>query len=372
MFKLYGYKWFSSATDSDVSLTLARITDTEGSTIQGTRGLSLFFLKTRLEDNRLNDIQIVKLKDKLGTRQLPTAELLLDGTQAIKMSTEGRGVAEIASMLQVTRVHNAIAATAAMRRMLMAATDYAEKRVAFGRTLSQHPVHMQTLARMELEARAAFVMVIQAAKLLGRHDSGCASDEDKMMLRILTPLVKLYTAKQAMSVVSEGLEAFGGQGYIEETGIPIALRDAQVLPIWEGTTNVLAMDVLRVLSKTNGEALLAFHSVVKQKLETALNDQELREMAEKIVHTFQEMVKVLKQNPMLLEAGARDFAYSLARIYSASCLLEMATRPQAIPSDIIAAKRWSTSQDLCPFLTNHGLGQYEDEAKKGDTSLLLQ
>ncbi|RWS18970.1 hypothetical protein B4U80_03371, partial [Leptotrombidium deliense] len=115
-YRLYGYKWFSSAADAEITLTFARISDMEGNFLHGTRGLTLFLLKTRDDNGVLNNINVVKLKDKLGTRQMPTAELLLDGTLAYKVSKEGRGVASLAYMLHVTRVYNAVVAVAAMRR----------------------------------------------------------------------------------------------------------------------------------------------------------------------------------------------------------------------------------------------------------------
>lgn len=115
-YKLFGYKWFSSATDSDMTLTLARVVDENGQTTKGNKGLSMFYLTTRNEDGNLNDIQVVRLKDKLGTRQLPTAELLLDGTVAYRVSQEGRGIPAIASVLTITRIHNSLASVAAMRR----------------------------------------------------------------------------------------------------------------------------------------------------------------------------------------------------------------------------------------------------------------
>ncbi|CAG2178245.1 unnamed protein product, partial [Oppiella nova] len=152
MFKLYGYKWFSSATDADIALTLARIADDEGNVLQGTQGLTLFLLKVRDDTSKqLNGIDMIRLKDKLGTRQVPTAELLLDGTVAHKMSEEGRGVAAIANMLQMTRIHNAVGSAGSMRRIISIARDYAQRRKAFGKPISQYPIHMQTLARMDIE-----------------------------------------------------------------------------------------------------------------------------------------------------------------------------------------------------------------------------
>nr|XP_006812241.1 PREDICTED: isovaleryl-CoA dehydrogenase, mitochondrial-like [Saccoglossus kowalevskii] len=194
----------------------------------GSKGVSLFYLETRNADGKLNGIDIQRLKNKLGTRQLPTAELLLDGTTAQLISQPGRGVASISHMLTITRLHNAIGAVAGMRRILNLARDYSKRRVAFGKMIEDHPVHMQTMARMEMETRASLLLLMESSRLLGLDECNLATDHERLLLRILTPIMKLYTAKQAMSVTSEGLECFGGQGYIEDTGLPGILRDAQV------------------------------------------------------------------------------------------------------------------------------------------------
>ncbi|KAJ6659154.1 hypothetical protein lerEdw1_019457 [Lerista edwardsae] len=149
-YSLHGLKWFTSATDSDVTLTLARIMAADGRAEQGSKGLSLFYLEVRDKDGNLNGIEMQRLKDKMGTRQLPTAELLLDGARAYRISAEGRGVASIANMLTITRIHNVISAVGLMRRVIFLARDYATKREAFGKYLKEHPLHMQTLARMEV------------------------------------------------------------------------------------------------------------------------------------------------------------------------------------------------------------------------------
>ena len=145
LYTLHGYKWFSSATDSDISFTLART--------EGNSKLSMFYLKTRTDSGRLNNIQVYKLKNKLGTRQLPTAELLLHGTEARLVGEEGRGIAAISNMLTVTRIHNSVSAAAAMRKITSLARDYATRRSAFGSEIYKHPLHIQTLARMEVETR---------------------------------------------------------------------------------------------------------------------------------------------------------------------------------------------------------------------------
>ncbi|KAJ8312676.1 hypothetical protein KUTeg_010049 [Tegillarca granosa] len=281
-YKLFGYKWFSSATDADITFTLARIVDDRGHTIKGTKGLTLFYLETRKENGELNNIYIQKLKNKLGTKQVPTAELLLDGPVAFKVSEEGRGVAGISSMLTISRIHNAMSAVGAMRRFV--------------------------------EVRGATLLTLEIARLLGREDTGIATEEEKLLIRLLTPLAKLYTGKQAMSVVSEGVECFGGQGYIEDTGIPGLLRDAQVLTIWEGTTNVLSLDVLRAVAKTKGQVLAALKNDVQQKLSKADNG-DLLSCANKINEAVMSLLTLTMKHQDKMETAARDFAFNLSQVY---------------------------------------------------------
>ena len=237
VFELFGYKWFTSAITSDMTLTLARIHDEDDCVTSGTRGLSMFYLTVREKSGKLNGIQVHKMKEKLGTRQLPTAELILEGTKAQLIGEPGRGINLITGMLTVTRIHNAVAACSAMRRMTQLARDYATRRTAFKTKLSNHQAHVSTLARMEIETRAAMLLTLEVSRLFGRVELNEATDREKDLMRILTPLTKLQTAKQAVAICSEGLECFGGQGYIEETQMPRLFRDSQVLPIWEGNLN---------------------------------------------------------------------------------------------------------------------------------------
>lgn len=362
-YKLHGFKWFTSATDADMTLTLARVQDKTGATIPGSKGLSLFYAEvSRDEDGRLRGIEVQRLKDKLGTRQMPTAELLLDGLPAHRLSEEGRGVSSIANMLTITRIHNSVSAAAAMRRVLQLARDYATRRTAFGKLLKDHPLHMQTLARMEVESRGAFLLVMDVCRLLGREESGVATEHDAHLLRLLTPVVKLYTGKQAVAVVSEGLESFGGQGYIEDTGLPGILRDAQVLSIWEGTTNVLSLDVLRCVARSSGMVLHAYFSHTKSLLAGASSVSSLAPAVTAVggaLCELEEFVQVAATRaPSYLELAARDLAYSLARIYTGALLIDHACWKGASPSDTYAALRWC-EQDLCPVARNQRRGHYD-------------
>ncbi|XP_050779726.1 acyl-CoA dehydrogenase family member 11-like isoform X3 [Gopherus flavomarginatus] len=307
---LYGFKWFTSATDSDMTLTLARIMDAQGRVEQGSKGLSLFFLEVRDKQGKLNGIEVQRLKQKLGTRQVPTAELLLDGSKAHRVETRG-----------------------------------------------------------------AFLMLMEIARLLGLEETKMASEQDLHLLRLLTPVAKLYTGKQAIAVISEGLECFGGQGYMEDTGLPVALRDAQVLTIWEGTTNILSLDVLRSLTKSQGQVLAAFCSGVQGKLELASSISELEssvQLLQDALHRLGQFTqRVGSKGAVAMELAARDFAYTLARIYTGALLLEHAAQPDASSTDTYAAQRWC-KQDLCPVDSEEKAGCYDDKAVSMDTYLVYE
>ena len=300
-FRLHGTKWFTSATTSEMALALARIGSSEA--------LSLFQLELRDASGRLNDIEVHRLKDKLGTRALPTAELSLRGTPARLVGEPGKGIRTIATMLNITRLYNACCAAAQMRRAVMLAEDYARRRIAFGRPLIEQPLHAETLRAMEQETRVATLMIFHAAALLGRDETGKASEDERKLLRLMTPLVKLYTAKQAVAVCSEALEAFGGAGYIEDTGLPVLLRNAQVLAIWEGTTNVLALDLLRALGKD--DSLPLFAAFVRERVTGK------GKVDEALSQELENLPGLLADAP---ERNARRLAFAMARILGTALL----------------------------------------------------
>ncbi|MEJ2085001.1 MAG: acyl-CoA dehydrogenase family protein [Acidobacteriota bacterium] len=250
--RLYGRKWFTSAAASQIALTLAR---PEGQGAGG-QNLALFLVETRDAEGHLANIRIDRLKDKLGTRKLPTAELTLEGTPAQPVYGTTDGVKNISPMLNVTRLWNGVSAISLMRRGLALVGDFANKRIVFGAPLSQKPLHRYLISGLQAEFEGAFHLTFRVAELMGTEECDETSEHDQILLRLLTPIMKLTTAKQAVAVLSEVLEAFGGAGYVEDTGLPVLLRDAQVLPIWEGTTDVLALDMLRVLSQQGSSAAL--------------------------------------------------------------------------------------------------------------------
>jgi alkylation response protein AidB-like acyl-CoA dehydrogenase len=339
-FRLYGTKWFTSAVTSQMTLTLAR---PEGNPPGGS-GLALFYLEIRNPDGSLNGVAVNRLKDKLGTRMVPTAELTLDGARAIPVAGITSGIKNITPMLAITRTWNAVCAVSGMRHAIALARDYATRRVAFGAPLKDKPLHADTLAGMQAEFEGAFQLTFRAVELLGRDEAREITDDETQLLRLLTPLVKLTTGKQAVAVASETLEAFGGAGYIEDTGLPRILRDAQVLPIWEGTTNVLALDVLRALGR--GSSLEPIVREVKARTEKA--DARLAgavDVARRAVaHAEAWLAESIGRGLDAIEAGARRFALTLGRALELALLVDHATWAAANGGDLrplAAAKRFA-------------------------------
>ena len=332
---LYGRKWFTSAATSQIALTLARPEGNPG----GGRGLALFYLEMRDAHGRLRNIAIVRLEDKLGTRKVPTAELTLDGTPAQLVLGTTDGVRNITPVLNITRLWNGISAVSLMRRAVALALNYAYRRTAFGALLSEKPLHLDTLAGLQAETEAAFHLAFLVAELTGRAETKEIDEEQTLLLRLLTPLMKLTTGKQVVGVVSEALEAFGGAGYVEDTGLPMLLRDAQVLPIWEGTTNVLALDALRALG-TDDRAFHALKAEVTRCL-ASVHDPRSAEPARIVQSAFAHaeswLAEARKAGTPVLEAGARRFALTLGRATELALLCRHAQWSLENEGDVRAA-----------------------------------
>lgn len=333
--RLYGKKWFTSAITSQMALTLAR---PEGNGPGGS-GLAMFYVETHNDDGSLNGIRVERLKDKLGTRKVPTAELTLDGARAVLVADTRHGTRNIEPMLTVTRAWNSVTSVSFMRRAIALARAYARQRRAFGAKLDELPLHVDTIAGLEAETRGAFLLAFELVELMGRQEAGELDDAQKALLRLITPIAKLLTAKQAVSVVSECIEAFGGAGYVEDTGLPVLLRDAQVLPIWEGTTNVLALDT--VLRGELGVGLPA----LRQRLQRAMsapNDERLAKAGQQAVAAVEHVSSWLSHNddPRRLQAHARRVAMTLGRALELALLVEhgdvaAACRFAAAPLDLL-------------------------------------
>lgn len=318
---LWGRKWFTSAATSQMALTLAR---PEGNA-EGGRGLALFYVETRDDTGRLDRIQVLRLKDKLGTRKVPTAELILDGTPAIPVAGTVDGIRRIVPMLTMTRTWNSVCAASFMRRGIALVRDYGRRRMAFGRPLSRQPLHVQTLASLQAEYEAAFQLCFELVHLLGRAEHGDTDEDAGALLRLMTALAKLTTGKQAVAVSTEAIECFGGAGYVEDTGLPLLVRDSQVLPIWEGTTNVLSLELLKACGDGAPLALL------RRRITTcarACRDDRLA-AAVSVAGTAADRAlawyrSAADSGRAALEAHARGFALTLGRATALALMCEHA------------------------------------------------
>ncbi len=318
---LYGPKWFTSAITAQTSMTLARIEEKD-EVVSGSRGLSLFYLQIRDDENKWNSIRINRLKDKLGTRALPTAELDLRGTPAILIGEIGKGIKQISTMLNITRIYNSISAVSLMRRALALAKDYATKREAFEIFLIDLPLHAETLVKCEVKYTGSFLFIFYVIELLGKSECGKSNFDESKMLRLLTPIVKLYTGKESIIVISELLECMGGAGYLEDTGIPMLLRDAQVLSIWEGTTNVLSLDVLRSIYKES--TFISFVTIMRDKLShfssnLSIEKDYLENELQKLIEYASSMEN---REQHLVETDAREFSFAIAKFLIGLLLVE--------------------------------------------------
>jgi alkylation response protein AidB-like acyl-CoA dehydrogenase len=312
--RLHGRKWFSSAVVGEAALALAR---PEGAGT-GTAALALFYVETKDDEGAWRGITIDRLKKKLGTHELPTAEIHLDGLPATPVGPLDHGVRQIAPMLNVTRTWNAVCAVASMARAITLARDYATRRSAFGARLIDQPLHARTLADMQAEHEAAFALAFFVAGLLSRTERGQAAAHEAALLRLLTPLAKLWTAKVSIRVISEALECFGGAGYIEDTGLPQLLRDAQVYAIWEGTTNVLSLDMLRAIGSSG---IAPIREAIDGLIGT---DAPERGVIVGTLDATEALLGDIVADRASLEASARGIAFTLARSMAAALLVRSA------------------------------------------------
>ncbi|MBP9151933.1 MAG: acyl-CoA dehydrogenase family protein [Flavobacteriales bacterium] len=309
-YELKGHKWFTSAITADMAFTLA---STEQPQDGKRASLSVFHLPIRNADGKLNGIVVEALKDKLGTRALPTAQLELTGTKARLVGEKGKGVKTISTLFNITRIYNTVSAISYMRRAYALPKAYATQREAFGKNIGKHVLYEKSLRKLEITYQSNLLLGLFLTRLLGKEECNLASETEQSLLRLLTPVAKLYTAKQAIKSASECIEMFGGMGYLEDSGIPSILRDTQTLSIWEGTTNVLSLDMLRAAEKENGINAFAVYSkeLLKQDYPASLKDFHTRIGIK--LNTFLGFVSSAKSAEDMV-ASSRDVAFYLAEV----------------------------------------------------------
>ncbi len=250
--RLHGEKWFCSNADAEVMMLLAR---PEGAG-PGTRGVGLFLMPRRLEDGSQNHYRIVRLKDKLGTRSMASGEIKLEGAIAYAVGKLDRGFAQMAEMVNSSRLSNGVKSTALMRRAHHDAMTVARNRVVFGQRIIDLPLARRQLMKIMLPTEQALSMSFLTADALDRAEAG--SQDAAALLRILTPTLKFRATRDARKVCGDALEMRGGIGYIEEFATARLLRDAHLGSIWEGTGNIVAIDALkRAVGRHGADAALS-------------------------------------------------------------------------------------------------------------------
>jgi putative acyl-CoA dehydrogenase len=307
---LTGHKWFCSAPMCDLFLTLA----------YSAEGLTCFLLPRVLAAGERNGFRIARLKDKLGNRSNASAEVEFDGALAWQVGEAGRGVATIIEMVSATRLDCVLGSAAGMRLATVAAVHHASHRVAFGKELAAQPLMAWVLADLTLESQAATALALRLAGAADRAGRGDAAQ--RALLRVALPAAKYWVCKRAPTHAAEALECLGGNGYVEESGMPRLYREAPLNSIWEGSGNVTALDVLRALARSPGcaDALLA-------ELDLAAGGDRRLDAA--VAELRQQLAGLETATSLAAQQGARRLAGLIAVTLQAALLVRHMPGPVA-------------------------------------------
>lgn len=307
--RLYGEKYFASNVGMcGVAMVLARQTTNPKT---GSKGLTLFAVPWHDDDGQLNQITIRRLKDKLGVRAVPSGEVEFNGAKAYVVGDPTKGIYYMLEALNLSRICNAAASVGIMKRALDEAMHYTAGRTAFGQTVSQFPMVQHSLGALHAKWHASLVALFD---LVSRYDdvvNGNASEEEQQLVRLLIALVKKETAEWAIEFTHEAIELHGGNGYIEDFVLPRLLRDAQVLTVWEGTANILAHELIRLVQKNA-------HVTLLKELQQTSNPY-LQQLATSLEKRFEIFVTL---DPAMQTLEAKPLMQQLARLYEAVIAVE--------------------------------------------------
>lgn len=318
-YRLTGEKYFASnAGMAGVAMVLARM---EGSA-EGSRGLSLFAVPWRKDDGSLNGIQIRRLKDKLGVRAVPSGEVEFDSALAYVVGDPKKGFYYMMEALNLSRICNAIASLGIMRRAFNEALMYAERRNAFGKKLTDFPMVQESLATMKAKLEVELATTFDLIKLFDKVTSGNASDEETALNRLKIALVKKETAEQAIHFAHEALEMHGGNGYIEDFVTPRLLRDAQVLTVWEGTANILGLELLRLVNKFS--AHLLFIDEMTERLDAVPESSWKQRISNAVEKLAKDLTLFASLDPDNQTIEAKGLMHTMALLYEGVIALEWA------------------------------------------------
>ncbi|WP_100372791.1 acyl-CoA dehydrogenase family protein [Bacillus sp. FJAT-45037] len=327
-FRITGEKYFASnAGNCGVAMVLAR---TDGAS-KGSKGLSLFAVPWRREDGSLNGITIRRLKDKLGVRAVPSAEVEFQDSVAYLVGKQEKGIHYMMEALNLSRICNAVASIGIMRRAYREALTYATDREAFGQTLTTYPMIQDTLLNMavklEIETIAIFQLVSEYDELMNIDSESSVCEE--AYVRLLIAILKKESAEQAIHFSHEAIEMLGGNGYIEDFVTPRLLRDAQVLTVWEGTANILGIEVLRLMSKHRVHHY--FEKRILQKLDNvSLEWDKYSEQIKKELHELVRLTTFVEQADELTKTYySKRVAKKMLDVFEATVALEWAAEGES-------------------------------------------
>lgn len=321
-YRLYGEKYFASnAGMAGVAMVLARI---EGAS-SGSKGLTLFAVPWRNEEGKLNGVSIRRLKDKLGVRAVPSGEVEFNGAIAYLVGDPANGLKYMMEALNLSRICNAVASLGIMRRALTEAQEYAENRDAFGQKLINFPMVQDTIGQLMAKHEIELLTVFDLIKLYDRVVAGNGTSEEIILNRLFIAIMKKESAEQAIHFAHEAIELHGGNGYIEDFVTPRLLRDAQVLTVWEGTANILGLELVRLVRKF--DAHLLFVKFVEQRLSQIKTQNSRFEIVQKeLAKLNQKLLKfaMLDENSQTLEAEI--IAKQMAWMYESLVAIEIAEK----------------------------------------------
>lgn len=352
--RLTGEKWFASNADADLALVTAR----PAGGPEGTRGLGLYLMPRTLADGSMNAYRIRRLKDKLGTTGLATGELELRGALAEIVTPPPDGFKHMLEALEFSRIANSVASAGIHRRVYLEAKLFAEERRAFGTTLSRHPMVQHTIVTMLAELEAGTAMAFAAAQALDT-DVIDASPESVAWRRFTTAIAKYRTGEQAVRNASRAIEVLGGNGYVEDYVTARMLREAQVLPVWEGPANIQALELLRTLTP-RWRADVVLGRRVGVVAERALADPRSRELGQLLRHRWREAegaIAWLTEHPDMASQHARRLLDFLSEILEFMLMLDDAVSDlQGADERKLVLTWWLARLHLHPA-AGHGVGE---------------
>lgn len=325
-YRLVGHKWFFSVPQSDAHLVLA----------QAKGGLSCFFVPRFLPDGQRNSVRLERLKDKLGNRSNASAEVEFQDAVGWRLGEEGEGIRHILKMGGMTRLDCALGSHGLMRRAFSVAIYHAHQRQAFGKPLIEQPLMRQTLSRMALCLEGQTALLFRLARAWEQRREA----KEALWARLFTPAAKFAICKQGIPFVAEAMEVLGGMGYCEESELPRLYREMPVNSIWEGSGNIMCLDVLRVLTKQHGVYDVLSEAFAEVKGQDRHYDRAVRQLQQRLRKPDEAMGREITQQLFLLGCGAEMLRYASPPLAQAWCQMMLDTRgemplPAQVQNDLL-------------------------------------